>query len=600
MREKSFAMRDEFFAATGGNTVDNADGWALHCRALEAEVVPEREYMAPKPSASPRRSFTRLRAANRVGIPDPLRAAVSVHQEAARLGMPPAELAGLLGEQSKQRAQHAAEAAESTPSRRRFLAGAGAVAAAAAIPVAAAVPAHAAGPTAPRVAVVGAGLAGLRCAHKLWTGPRRIASTVYEADTTHIGGRCWSLRGFFANGQVSEHGGSFVSSEDREMLGLARRYGIETEVHAGGGLATGDYMSWINNALYTTFDSDLNAFLPAINASAEAAGWPRYDDFTPEALRLDRMSALDYMAEIGLDARSSLGQFVQSRLLQNGGEPSESSAINFVSFFAGPPAEAAPTATSTATAAGGDGAPGGFDEWYHLKGGNDQVVTGMAAELPSGSVKQGYELIALRRNSSGSYTLTFDNCGRIVDVVADHVVLALPFRTLRNVDLSRAGLSGLKRQAIATQGMGHNAKLVLQLDRKTWPAAGSNGITLTGPEGYQTAWDGSVELGETGAPALLVNFPGGNTARYRYTGAAHGPAPSADVKFFLDQIEKLLPGTRAAYNGRAYEDHWSVDPWHYGAYHFYKVGQFTAFAGYESVQEGGIHFAGEHTSDYGA
>jgi monoamine oxidase len=37
--------------------------------------------------------------------------------------------------------------------------------------------------TAPRIAIVGAGLAGLRCAHELWTaGAAPIASTVYEAN----------------------------------------------------------------------------------------------------------------------------------------------------------------------------------------------------------------------------------------------------------------------------------------------------------------------------------------------------------------------------------------------------------------------------------
>ena len=49
-------------------------------------------------------------------------------------------------------------------------------------------------------------------------------------------------------------------------------------------------------------------------------------------------------------------------------------------------------------------------------------------------------------------------------------------------------------------------------------------------------------------------------------GAAHGPAPARDVRWFLDQIEPVFPGTSKAYTGRAYEDHWSVDPWHKGAY----------------------------------
>ncbi|MDI2128560.1 flavin monoamine oxidase family protein [Yinghuangia seranimata] len=547
--------------------------------------------MEPAAPSSPRPSAARLRVANRAGIPDPLRAAMSVHAEARRLGMPTADVAGAVAENTERRRARAAEreAGRATVSRRQVLGAAGALAAVSALPGGLLSPSAANAATAPRVVVVGAGLAGLRCAHKLWTSPRRIAATVYEADTTHIGGRCWSLRDFFANGQVSEHGGSFISTGDKEMLALAKRFGIATEVHNGGGLTSGDYLAWINHTRYSGFDEELEAFIPAINASYEAMGWPRYNDYTPEALRLDRMSAIDYMTEIGLDPRSRLGQFVQSRILQNGGEPSDVSAIDFVGFFAAPPAPGN---------SGGNGPDAGyFDEMFHLKGGNDQVVSGMLRELPAGTVKQGHELVAVRLNGNGSYTCTFDRCGTIVEVTADHVVLALPFRTLRNVDLNGAGLSSLKRRAIAQQGMGQNAKLVLQLDRKTWPAAGSNGITLTGPDGYQTAWDGSVELGENGGPALLVNFPGGNTARYRYTGAAHGPAPSADVAFFLDQIENLLPGTRAAFNGRAYEDHWSVDPWHFGAYHYYRVGQITAFGGYEQVQEGRVHFAGEHTSD---
>ncbi len=241
-----------------------------------------------------------------------------------------------------------------------------------------------------------------------------------------------------------------------------------------------------------------------------------------------------------------------------------------------------------------DGASG-FNEKYHLVGGNDQLASGMVGRLPAGTVQQGYELIALARNGDGSYTCTFDHCGSTVSVPADHVVLALPFSTLRKVDLSRAGLSALKLTAITQQGMGQNAKLVTQLSAKTWPALGYNGVSNTGPLGYQTAWDGSVDLGASGAPALLVNFLGGDGARDRLTGAAHGPAPAADVNAFLAQIEDVYPGTTAAYNGKAYEDHWSLDPWHLGAYHYYRPGQYTSFAGYEAVQEGRVHFAGEHT-----
>jgi len=102
--------------------------------------------------------------------------------------------------------------------------------------------------------------------------------------------------------------------------------------------------------------------------------------------------------------------------------------------------------------------------------------------------------------------------------------------------------------------------------------------------------------GPEGAPAVLLGFPGGSTGKNVLTGAAHGPAPKKDVNWFLDQVEPIYPGTKAAYTGTAYEDHWSADRWHNGAYSYWRVGQYTTIAGYEGVQEGNVHFAGEHTN----
>ena len=521
------------------------------------------------------------RPVSRAGLPDPLGRAFALHGEARRRGMPVAEVAS-----------ERAERAEAALSRRQLIGAAGAVAAGAAaaglaVPTRAAAdtpPAPSGSGSGPRVVIVGAGLAGLRCAHQLWTQGRPIAATVYEADTGHVGGRCWSLRGFFDNGAVSEHGGSFVSSSDTSVLALARRFGLKREYADGGALDDGDYAGWINGARYDG-DAQQNDWVAhaydAFAASYAAMGTPRYNSSTAEARRLDQLSCLDYLAGIGLPAGSALGQLIRSIQLQSGGEPAAASSLGMIGFLGG----------SATFDAGGDD----FDEKYHLVGGNDQLVSGMVGELPAGTVQQGHELVAVGRAGNGSYTCTFRHGGSTVTVGADHLVLALPFSTLRNVDLSGAGLSGLKQTAIQQQGMGQNAKLVLQLTRKTWPALGYNGISNTGPSGYQTAWDGSVNLGAKGGPALLVNFPGGDGARTGLTGAAHGPAPAADVQSLLSQIEHVFPGTSAAYNGRAYEDHWSLDPWHLGAYHYYRTGQYTSIAGYEGVQEGRIHFAGEHT-----
>jgi monoamine oxidase len=61
----------------------------------------------------------------------------------------------------------------------------------------------------------------------------------------------------------------------------------------------------------------------------------------------------------------------------------------------------------------------------------------------------------------------------------------------------------------------------------------------------------------------------------------------------------VLPGLTRAYNGRATLDFWLGNTWSKGSYAYWKVGQYTAFAGVEREMEGRLkacHFAGEHTS----
>src|SRR4029079_11081028 len=89
-------------------------------------------------------------------------------------------------------------AAEPHMTRRQFVGAAGAatVAAAAWTPRARAA-------AAPRIVIVGAGLAGLTCAYRLKQAG--VTASLYEA-SDRTGGRCWSMRGVFADGQVAEHG----------------------------------------------------------------------------------------------------------------------------------------------------------------------------------------------------------------------------------------------------------------------------------------------------------------------------------------------------------------------------------------------------------
>src|SRR3954454_4438161 len=71
------------------------------------------------------------------------------------------------------------------------------------------------------VAVIGAGLAGLRAATDLVAGGRDVV--VFEA-RDRVGGRVWSHR--FANGQWCERGAEFIDANHTEVLGLIRSLGL--------------------------------------------------------------------------------------------------------------------------------------------------------------------------------------------------------------------------------------------------------------------------------------------------------------------------------------------------------------------------------------
>jgi len=169
------------------------------------------------------------------------------------------------------------------------------------------------------------------------------------------------------------------------------------------------------------------------------------------------------------------------------------------------------------------------------------------------------------------------------------VILTLPFTILgSSVDYSQAGFSGRKVTAIEELGMGTNSKLHVQFGRRHWTTLGSNGETFA-DTGYQNTWD--VTRAQSGRAGILVDYTGGKI------GASFGSGTLASrAAQFLKQLEPVLPGITPLWNGRATLDYWAGYPWTKGSYSYWKVGQYTKFAGVEREREGNCHFAGEHTS----
>jgi monoamine oxidase len=231
---------------------------------------------------------------------------------------------------------------------------------------------------------------------------------------------------------------------------------------------------------------------------------------------------------------------------------------------------------------------GPSNEKYHVRGGNDQLAAGLAARL-SGQITLGSQLVALKPGAAaGTWVVSLTQGSVTKDVTADRVVLALPFSTLRSVDLKKAGFPTRKTNAINELGMGTNSKLHVQFSSRHWNSLGSNGETYA-DTGYQNTWE--VTRGQAGATGILVDYTGGNI------GASFGSGtPSSRASQFLGQIEPVLPGISSRWNGRATVDYWQGNPLTKGSYSYWKVGQYTRFSGAEKQRSNNCHFAGEHTS----
>jgi monoamine oxidase len=114
----------------------------------------------------------------------------------------------------------------------------------------------------------------------------------------------------------------------------------------------------------------------------------------------------------------------------------------------------------------------------------------------------------------------------------------------------------------------------------------------------QGGWEATVD--QPGSAGILIALPGGAGGadigrRYGLT-SYEGPAPQAMASDFLAGFEENFPGTRHAYNGKAYYAWSAGDPHIGGAYSYFKTGQYTSFNGIQGRRHGNLHFAGEHTS----
>jgi monoamine oxidase len=448
-----------------------------------------------------------------------------------------------------------------------------------------------------RIAIVGAGIAGLTAARRLRDAG--IDATVYDS-ASRVGGRMHSERTYWNQGQHTEWCGAMIDSTHLNIRSLARRFELPLlDTHAAWPPRARD-TCYLDGRYYSMADADRDfaAIYPILQAQlAGVAATTTYANATPAARRLDATSMSDWIERYvpgGLG--SQLGRLIaQSYRNEYGRGIDELSALNLVLQLGAQRDYARKNEMNVL---------GYSDQRFIFAGGSQALPEAIAASLPGGSVRLDHRLLGLRRTGAGTYVLHFDRDGASETVYADRVVLAIPFIALRALDCSGANFDSAKIDAIDNLGYGYHTKLHLQFDKRAWmrvshpwpePTTGQIWTTLR----VQSALDFS--LGQRGSDGLIEVFTAAapampDTPPMPYARIEDAPAVGRHVRAFFQQLDRIWPGVASAWTGKATFGNAQADPNILASYSCWLVGQCTTIAGHEARAQGRVHFAGEHTS----
>lgn len=424
------------------------------------------------------------------------------------------------------------------------------------------------------VLIIGAGIAGLTAAYRL--RQHGVPVRVIEAQQ-RVGGRMYSLRNSFADGQLCELGGELIDTGHSHIRALAAELSIELDDLRKVDLGLDSDVWWVGGARRSTAEV-ISALAPvAAQLDADRRAWG--DDFDPTyrnpsgAEALDRTTIAAWLDRAG--ATGWLRELLDVAFTTEYGMPLDGqSALNMLTMIQ----------------VGADDLEmyGESDERFHVHDGNDLIPLTLARCLGD-AVETGTVLEAVSRSGNGRYTCSLRRGSSSSDATASHLLLAIPFTTLRNVRLD-IPLPEVKRRAIRDLGYGANAKLMMGFSDRVWRTRyRSNGSVLTSLP-FQTTWETS--RGQAGSAGILTNFTGGAHALDLGRGTAEEQGRS-----MVADLDRVFPGAGTAHDGmKSVRFHWPSFPWTLGSYAGYLPGQWTSIRGAEGESVGQLYFAGEHCS----
>lgn len=411
--------------------------------------------------------------------------------------------------------------------------------------------------SAPRVVIIGAGLAGLAAAYELTRAGAEV--TVLEA-RNRVGGRVISFSDL-VSGAAMEGGAELIGSNHAIWQQYARRFKLPfvdiTEedaeapiVLAGRRLtASESERLWkeMSDAL-RRLDADAGS-IPDAYAAWEAAG----------AAAFDRRSLAEWIA--GLDVSDFCKCGIDAQMVSDNGVASDwQSYLGNLAMIKG----------------------GGVDKYwtetevFRCAGGSDRLAKALADAVGGARIHLRHPVSAIAVSDQG-VTVT----AAATKHEADYGVLAVPPLTWNRIAFRpRLHVTGAPQ-------MGSNVKFLMRVRDQYWKRAGLAPDSLSdGP--VHVTWHTTQHQQVSGAG--VVAFSGGPAAD------ACRAWPAAErTERYLSALAPIYRGLRASFERARFMD-WPSDPWVKGSYSFPAPGEVTTLG--PQLQQplaGRVFIAGEHT-----
>lgn len=439
---------------------------------------------------------------------------------------------------------------------------------------------------APKIAIVGGGIAGLMAAYQLKRAG--FKASVYEA-RNRLGGRILSATDIVGEGLVVELGASFINSDHEDILALVKKFNLKLfDRHQKTPRYKTQASGWTQTAYYfegrrhdaAAIAEQLRPLARQISQDADLID-QNFDRFAPQ---FDRLSVSDYLNH----HQSTIPAPLIRRLLESsirteyGVEPEQSSALQLLYLLPTVKGKKIDLLSYS-------------DERFMVEGGNSLIIDRLVGTL-SGQIQTGMRLTQIEQQDT-LYHLTFAEKSV---VEANWVILALPFPVLRQVNL-QVKLPTQLHRFIHEGSLGSNEKLIAGFNSRVWQHPQGFAEDVWTDLGFSEAWQDTQRQPSKKAGAMTFFFGAKEVP----------PLQSGSVvdqgEKILDSFEKIIPGAKGAANHKFSRTGWAQDPFTQGGYSSFKPGQLTQFRKLfyvesnkaqerQDVRVGNLLFAGEQLS----